>query len=96
MSAPISSINALFDWVMTSLDTNLFGAVGIACLMFLAIIFGLLVFMNANRFALFGFMSVTLLAFGVYGYTFFGWIAPLGALLAGLLLGLAIIRLIGA
>lgn len=97
MTIPINflDINSVFGWILGSLDTNLFGMIGMSALFILAIVFALLVFINANRFALIGFMSTTLFALGVFGYTFFGWIGALGALLAGLLLGMAIVKILG-
>jgi hypothetical protein len=97
MSIPVdlTDTNSIFDWMFHSLDTNLFGAVGIMMLLLIIIVFAILMFFNANKFTMFGFMASMLFAMGWFGYTIVGWIAPVGAILAGLLLGGAMIKIIG-
>ena len=97
MTVPLdtTTYNGFFDWIFHTLDVNLFGAVGIMMLFLIILVFALLMYFNANKFVVFGFMASLLLAFGIYGYSIIGWIAPVGAMLAGLLLGLAFIKLIG-
>lgn len=87
-------INSFFDWFFHSADIELFGNVGIMIIFIVLISFSLLMFFNANRFASLGFLAVTIIGLGYYGYTTVGWLAPLGALIGGLMLGLAIIKLI--
>jgi hypothetical protein len=97
MTIPLdhTSINSFFDWIFHTADITLFGSVGVMLIVLLIMFFTILTFVNANKFTIFGFMASILLAFGYFGYTIVGWIAPLGALLAGLLLGLAFIKMIG-
>ncbi len=90
-----SSVNGFFDWIFNSFNVDLFGSVTITVLLLLFITFSILMFFNANKFTVFGFMCSLLMGFGFYGYSIVGWIAPLGAMLAGLLLGLAFIRIFG-
>jgi hypothetical protein len=90
-----SSVNGFFDFVFHSFDTSVFGNTLFMILFLLIIVFALLTFFNANRFTTIGFISCLLMAFGFYGYGLIGWIAPLGAMLAGLALGLAFIKIFG-
>lgn len=95
MSFPIdfSTINSPIDWLFHSFDTQLFGHVGVMMLFLIAVMFVILMYFNPNRFTVFGFMTSLLLAMGFFGYTIVGWVAILGAMLAGLLLGTAFIIL---
>jgi hypothetical protein len=97
MTIPLdmTNINSFFDWIFHSLDVDLFGAVGIMMLILILIVFAILMFFNANKFTVFGFMATLLLAMGWFGYTIVGWIAPVAAIIAGLLLGVAIIKMVG-
>ena len=90
-----TNLNSFFDWFLAMFDTHIFGMVGISALLILVLIFSLLVFINANRFTTIGWISVTMMTMGLMAYTFFSWIGVLGAILAGLLLFIAIVRLIG-
>jgi len=90
-----TNINSFFDWMFHTADITLFGAVGVMMIVLLIGVFGILMFFNANKFTIFGFMATVLLAFGYFGYTIVGWIAPVGALIAGLLLGIAFIKMVG-
>lgn len=97
MTIPIdmSSGNGVFDWLFHSADVYLFGSVGLMVFAILAGIMLLLMFFNANRFTVIGFMGSVMLALGIYGYTIVGWIAPVGAMIAGLLFAVAFIKVIG-
>jgi hypothetical protein len=88
-----SSINGFFDFFFHSFDTSVFGNTYLMIVFILGVFFLLLTFFNANRFTVIGFLSCVLMAFGFYGYGLVGWIAPIGAMLAGLALGLAFIRI---
>ena len=84
-----TNINSFFDWMFHSLDTQLFGHVGITLYFLLFLVVALVFFFNANKFTATGFVAVFLIGLGSYGYTIVGWIAPLGAMMGGLVLGLA-------
>lgn len=86
-----STFNGPLDWIFHSFDSQLFGAVGVMMIFLIVALFAALMFMNANKFTVFGFMGSLLLAMGYYGYSIIGWIAPLAAVLMGLILGIGFI-----
>lgn len=86
-----TTFNGPIDWLFHSFDTQLFGHVGIMLGFLIITIFIILMLHNPNRFTAFGFLGSLLLALGIYGYTIVGWIAILGAMLIGLLMGIALI-----
>jgi len=90
----LDTMNGFFDFFLHGLDQYLFGNIALAGVVILASIFLLLTLFNANKFTALGFLSCAFLAMGIYGYAFFGWIAPLGALLAGLMLGIAFVKVL--
>jgi len=92
--ADLTSGNGFFDWLFHNADVSLFGNVGIMMIVLIAVIFGILMIFNANRFTVIGFIASLLIGLGYFGYTIVGWIAPLGALIAGLLLGIAVISIL--
>lgn len=94
MTLPIdfTSIDSVLNWLFHTGDIVLFGNAGYMIVFLLIMIFALLMLFNANKFTAFGFMSSLLLAMGIYGYQIVGWIAPAGAMIAGLLLGIAFIK----
>lgn len=95
-NADLTNMNSFFDWILHTGDVTFFGYQGFMMVMMVAVLFGIMMLFNANRFTVFGFMGVSLFGIAILGYTIFGWIAILGILLAGLLLGLALIRIYGA
>lgn len=96
MTIPVDStnINSFFDWLFHTADITLFGGVGLMMIIILMLVFSLLMFFNANKFTAFGFLASVLLAFGYFGYSIVGWVAPVGAMIAGLLLGIAFIKIV--
>lgn len=88
-----TSVASILDSLFSALDSTLFGNVGIMVVFLIAAVMLLLVLFNANRFTVIGFLASLLLAFGTYGYTTIGWIAPLGAIFMGLMLGIVFIKL---
>jgi hypothetical protein len=95
MSVPVdyTNIESTLGWMFHSVDVDLFGSTGIMLLFLILIIFVLLMFFNANRFTTIGFMATLLIALGFFGYSIVGWIAPVGAILAGLVLGIIFIKI---
>jgi hypothetical protein len=95
MIIPLDATNAnsWFDWVFHTLDVELFGAVGVMFFFILIGVFTILMLFNANKFTVLGFMGSLMLALGWYGYSIVGWIAPFGALIMGLLIGMAFIKM---
>lgn len=91
----LTNINSFFDWLFHVGDVTLLGGVGLMMIVLLVLVFGLLMFFNATKFTAFGFLASLLLGFGYFGYSIVGWIAPVGAMIAGLLLGLAFIKIFG-
>lgn len=90
-----TSANGIFDWFFLGFLNQFLGNMGIVVCLIIAVAFMFLMFFNANRFTVFGFMISLMLAFGLYGYTIVGWIAPFAAMLAGLVFAMALIRVIG-
>lgn len=88
-----TSLASIIEYMFGTLDTTIFGSVNIMIIAIFLVVFLLLMLFSANRFTIGGFVASLLLALGYYGYTSFGWIAPLGLLIAGAILFMAIIAI---
>lgn len=88
-----TNLGSIIDLLFSSFDTSIFGSVTVMVLFIIFIVFALLMFFSANRFTVGGFMASFMLALGYYGYTAIGYIAPLGLLIAGAIMFIALMRI---
>ena len=91
--ADVTQINGLFDYVFDFIGQDLFGSIGLFMLFLIAVFVVMAFVMGAGKIFVVAMGGVLFIGLTTFGFVYIGWLAGLGFVLAGIILGYIILRL---